>query len=58
MFCVSPIVSFVGPRFVVDPYRWHVRQKNVDHTVKCIELAYVMGIPTMRVNTGTRAISK
>lgn len=29
-----------------------VRKKNVDHTIKCIELAYAMGIPTMRVNTG------
>ena len=30
----------------------HVRQKNVDHTNHCIELAYKMGIPTIRVNTG------
>jgi sugar phosphate isomerase/epimerase len=30
-----------------------VRQKNVEHTIRCIELAYAMGIPTMRVNTGT-----
>ncbi|WP_390884429.1 sugar phosphate isomerase/epimerase family protein [Humisphaera borealis] len=29
-----------------------VRQKNIDHTIKCIELAYAMGIPTMRLNTG------
>src|SRR5262249_43629681 len=28
-----------------------VRQKNVEHTVHCIELAYQLGIPTMRVNT-------
>jgi sugar phosphate isomerase/epimerase len=28
------------------------RQENVDHTIKCIELAYAMGIPTIRVNTG------
>ena len=34
------------------------RQKNVDHTIKCIELAYAMGIPTMRVNTGTWGTSK
>lgn len=34
------------------------RQKNVDHTVKCIEMAYAMGIPTMRVNTGTWGTSK
>jgi sugar phosphate isomerase/epimerase len=28
------------------------RRKNVDHTLECIELAYAMGIPTMRLNTG------
>lgn len=35
-----------------------VRQKNVEHTIHCIELAYAMGIPTMRVNTGTWGTSK
>lgn len=29
------------------------RQRNVEHTVRCIELAYALGIPTIRVNTGT-----
>ena len=29
-----------------------VRKKNIDHTIHCIELAYKMGIPSMRVNTG------
>src|SRR6476620_43298 len=29
------------------------RQRNIDNTVHQIELAYEMGIPTMRVNTGT-----
>jgi sugar phosphate isomerase/epimerase len=28
------------------------RQENIDHTVRVIELAYKLGIPTMRVNTG------
>ncbi len=28
------------------------RQKNIDHTIHCIEMAYAMGIPTIRVNTG------
>lgn len=37
--------GFVHP----DP---EVRQRNVDHTLKCIELAYRMGIPTLRLNTG------
>jgi L-ribulose-5-phosphate 3-epimerase len=29
-----------------------VRQKNVDHTLRCIDLAWRLGIPTLRVNTG------
>jgi L-ribulose-5-phosphate 3-epimerase len=29
-----------------------VRQRNVDKTIHSIELAYSLGIPTMRVNTG------
>lgn len=37
--------GFVSP----DP---EYRQRNVDHTLKCIELAYKLGIPTIRVNTG------
>ena len=28
------------------------RQKNIDHTLHCIDLAYRMGIPTVRLNTG------
>jgi L-ribulose-5-phosphate 3-epimerase len=28
------------------------RQRNVEHTIHCIELAYALGIPTIRVNTG------
>ncbi|MCL4207506.1 MAG: TIM barrel protein [Pirellulaceae bacterium] len=43
--------SFVSP----DPA---VRQRNVDHTLHCIELAYAMGIPTVRVNTGRWGTSK
>ncbi len=35
-----------------------VRQKNVEHTVRCIELAYRLGIPTIRVNSGTWGTSK
>lgn len=34
------------------------RQKNIDHTLACIELAYRLGIPTMRVNTGRWGTSK
>ena len=29
-----------------------VRQKNIDHTLRCIELAYAMGIPCIRLNSG------
>ncbi len=43
--------TFVSP----DPA---VRQKNVDHTIHCIELAYALGIPTIRVNTGRWGTSK
>jgi sugar phosphate isomerase/epimerase len=35
-----------------------VRKRNIDHTVRCIEMAYAMGIPTMRVNTGTWGTSR
>lgn len=34
------------------------RQQNIDHTIRCIELAYRLGIPTMRVNTGRWGTSK
>src|SRR5260370_33749421 len=33
-------------------------KKNVEHTIHCLELAYQLGIPTMRVNTGTWKTSK
>ena len=35
-----------------------VRQKNIDHTNRSIELAYSLGIPTMRVNTGRWGTTK
>jgi L-ribulose-5-phosphate 3-epimerase len=35
-----------------------VRKQNVAHTIKCIELAYKLGIPTMRVNTGRWGTTK
>jgi L-ribulose-5-phosphate 3-epimerase len=34
------------------------RQQNIEHTIHCIELAYRLGIPTMRVNTGRWGTSK
>ena len=35
-----------------------VRKKNLDDTVRCLEQAYQLGIPTMRVNSGTWGTSK
>jgi len=29
------------------------RQKNIDHTNHCIDIAYKLGIPIIRINTGT-----
>lgn len=34
------------------------RQKNIEHTEHCLELAYELGIPTIRVNTGRWGTSK
>ncbi|BCU78332.1 sugar phosphate isomerase/epimerase family protein [Luteolibacter sp. LG18] len=34
------------------------RQKNHDHTLACLEQAYNLGIPTMRVNSGTWGTTK
>lgn len=34
------------------------RQKNVDHTIRCLEMCYAMGIPTMRLNTGRWGTTK
>lgn len=43
--------GFVSP----DP---EVRKKNIDHTIHTIELAYALGIPTIRVNTGRWGTTK
>lgn len=34
------------------------RRRNIEHTLYCIDLAYRMGIPTMRVNTGRWGTTK
>lgn len=34
------------------------REEQVKHTIECIEQAYALGIPTMRVNSGTWGTSK
>jgi sugar phosphate isomerase/epimerase len=43
--------SFVSP----DP---EFRKRNIEHTIRCIEIAYALGIPTIRVNTGRWGTSK
>jgi L-ribulose-5-phosphate 3-epimerase len=45
LICLSIHQDFVDPK----PEE---RQKNIDHTLKCIELAYQMGIPCLRLNSG------
>jgi L-ribulose-5-phosphate 3-epimerase len=45
LICLSIHQDFVDPR----P---EVRQKEIDHTLRCIELAYQMGIPCIRLNSG------
>jgi sugar phosphate isomerase/epimerase len=34
------------------------RQQNIDHTIKCIEMAYQLGIPIIRINTGRWGTTK
>jgi len=34
------------------------RQRNIDHTIDCLEQAYQLGIPTIRVNSGSWGTSK
>ena len=45
------LMGFSTHQGFVSPDR-SVRQKNIDHTLRCIELAWRLGIPTLRVNTG------
>jgi L-ribulose-5-phosphate 3-epimerase len=45
LICLSIHQDFVEP--TADS-----RQKNTDHTIKCIELAYQLGIPCIRLNSG------
>lgn len=45
LICLSIHQNFVHPDKAE-------RQKNIDHTKHCIELAYQMGIPSIRLNSG------
>jgi L-ribulose-5-phosphate 3-epimerase len=45
LICLSIHQNFVSPDAAV-------RAENIQHTLKCIELAYAMGIPSIRLNSG------
>ncbi|MFQ5928503.1 MAG: sugar phosphate isomerase/epimerase family protein [Acidobacteriota bacterium] len=45
LICLSIHQDFVSPDSAQ-------RQKNIDHTIHCIELAYALGIPAIRLNSG------
>lgn len=45
LVCLSIHQNFVSPDA-------EVRQKEIDHTHKCIEIAYELGIPCIRLNSG------
>lgn len=46
LVCLSIHQDFVDP----NP---EYRQRMVEHTIRCIELAYKLGIPSIRLNSGT-----
>lgn len=52
-----PLIGFSTHQGFLSPDP-EVRQKNVKDTIDCIEQAYQLGIPTMRVNSGTWGTSK
>jgi sugar phosphate isomerase/epimerase len=45
LICLSIHQDFVHPEA-------EARQQHIDHTLKCIELAYKLGIPCIRLNSG------
>jgi L-ribulose-5-phosphate 3-epimerase len=45
LICLSIHQNFVSP----DPA---IRKQNIEHTIYCLELAYQMGIPAIRLNSG------
>lgn len=52
-----PLMGLSTHQGFVNPDR-QVRDENIDRTIAQIEVAYDLGIPTMRVNTGTWGTSK
>lgn len=45
LVCLSIHQNFVSPDEAV-------RQQHIEHTLRCVELAYAMGIPCIRINSG------
>jgi sugar phosphate isomerase/epimerase len=45
LICLSIHQDFVDPSA-------EVRQQQVEHTLKCIEIAYALGVPCIRLNSG------
>jgi L-ribulose-5-phosphate 3-epimerase len=45
LICLSIHQNFVSPEAAE-------RQKHVEHTIKCIQLAYELGVPCIRLNSG------
>ncbi len=45
LICLSIHQDFVDPSV-------EFRQKQIDHTLKCIEIAYELGVPCIRLNSG------
>ncbi len=45
LICLSIHQDFVDPSA-------EFRQKQIDHTLKCIEIAYELGVPCIRLNSG------
>lgn len=51
------LCGFSTHQSFVSPDR-EMRQRNIEKTIRSIELAYALGIPTMRVNTGRWGTTK
>jgi L-ribulose-5-phosphate 3-epimerase len=45
LICLSIHQNFVSPDAAE-------RQKNIDHTIKCIQIAHELGVPCIRLNSG------
>ncbi len=45
LICLSIHQNFVSPNA-------DARQKQIEHTIKCLEIAYELGIPCIRLNSG------